>query len=480
LLPTEKINTVRKERTQVMSFSEKKSRSKSPTTTHTDAAGAGAAPKQLTPEEIRLAEERKAAALIEIEEKRMEALRRRQQDELNRIIERERTLAETQAKIARAEEEERKKKKLHDKKVAEEKAEEEKRRQAREEELKRIEREEAARRRALGRREAEVAEKLKKQQLIKEREIAKHAREMDEERKRKVEEARQKTEALLKAQEDVAEQNRLKMLERERRIVQQLEEKKERKRLELEEQREKSTKRIMEAIHKRIEEHERVEQEYDARQTQAAQRAKEKHKEELDALKKQAAQRTERNRLRFQRLVDAYQHRMDHRQEIIDKRNERDQVYGRIKAERDQEIAMMKFMTELKLQDKLENVERVARMNEFRRLQILQKIYTEDNKYEDIKQQRQAMLARHNDEAKNALARKHEIADTMERMRMSNDFTLLDKLFAQRNKKEKRVGTAKNDDDDGPATAAGGGGAAAGGGGGGGGHHDAPKLHQTI
>jgi hypothetical protein len=460
----EKIGFVRKERSHIMSFGDKKSRPVSPTN------GADA-PKQLIPEEIRAAEERKAAALLEIEEKRMEALRRRQQDELNRIIERERNLADTQAKIARAEEEERRKKKLHDKKVAEEKAEEEKRRQAREEELKNMERQEAARRRALGRKEAEVAEKLKKQHLMKEREMAKRAREMDEERKRKVEEARLKTEALLKAQEDLAEQNRLKMIEREKRILQQLADKKEKKRLELEEQREKSTKRIMEAIQKRVEEHERVEQEYEERQTQAAIRAKEKHKEEMEALKKQAQQRAERNRLRFSRLVDAYRNRMDHRQDIIDRREERDQVYGRIRAERDKEIAMMKFMTDLKLQDKWENVERVARMNEFRRLQILQKIYTEDNKFEDIKNQRQEMLDKHNEEAKQAMIRKHEISDIMERMRMTNDFTLLDKLFARRNHtKEERAGTAKIDEDDER-------------GGTSGGQHrgDAPKpLHQTI
>ena len=48
----------------------------------------------------------------------MEALRRRQQDELKRIMDREKTLAESQAKIARAEEEERRRKKAHDKKVA--------------------------------------------------------------------------------------------------------------------------------------------------------------------------------------------------------------------------------------------------------------------------------------------------------------------------------------------------------------------------
>lgn len=456
-----------------MGFTEKKARSTSP-----DAhGGAPSSPiKALTAEEIRLNEERKAAAMIAAEEKRMEALRKRQQDELDRIIEREKTLAESQAKLARTEEEERKRKKLHDKKVAEEKLEEEKRRAQREAELKQLEHDEAIKRRQLARKEAEVEEKLKKQHLIREREIMKRARELDEERKQKVEEARRKTEALLKLQEDLAEQNRLKMIEREARILQQLEEKKERKRQEIESQRDASLKRIEEAIHKRVEEHVKVETLFHQKQEHAAILAKENHKLELDRLKKQAQERNERNKLRFSRLVDAYRSRNQKRQDIILRREERDQVYGRIKEERDKEISMIKFHSELKLQDKLENVERVARMNEFHRLQILQKIYTEDNKYEEIKNSRDEMLRRHNDEAKNSMIRKHEITETMEKMRMTNDFTLLDKLFASRRNKKDRHGTAgggKYEDEDGL-------GATTGAGGGGGEANTKDRLAQTA
>lgn len=99
----EKIGLVRKERTTIMLFQEKKARSLSPQNTSNNNSNGNAnnaAPKTLTAEEIRLAEEKKAAALLELEEKRMEALRRRQQDELNRIIDRERTLAETQVQYS--------------------------------------------------------------------------------------------------------------------------------------------------------------------------------------------------------------------------------------------------------------------------------------------------------------------------------------------------------------------------------------------
>jgi acetolactate synthase regulatory subunit len=114
-------------------------------------------------------------------------------------------------------------------------------------------------------------------------------------------------------------------------------------------------------------------------------------------------------------------------------------VFDKIKEERDAHIAMMKFQSDLKLQDKLDNVERVARVNEFRRLQTLQKIQAQDMKYEDIQYKKTDLSKRHNEEAKHSLIRKHEISDAMEKMRMTNDYTLLDKLFdSKKNKRDKK------------------------------------------
>ena len=50
------------------------------------------------------------SGLVEQEERRIEALRKRQEKELNKIVEREQTMAQLQLKIKRAEEEEVKKK----------------------------------------------------------------------------------------------------------------------------------------------------------------------------------------------------------------------------------------------------------------------------------------------------------------------------------------------------------------------------------
>jgi hypothetical protein len=346
----------------------------------------------------------------------MEALRRRQEKELSKIIEREQTMAALQLKIKKTEEDEIKKKKQHDKKVAEQKIQEEKKKAQMEQEQKRLEAEEAEAKRQLARKEAEVEEKIKKNRLIMERQIAKEARMRDEERKMKMEEYKKKTEALIRAQEELAEQNKVKMIERETRIMNQLMEKKELKRQEMLESREKATKRIDEALEKHHELHEQKKLEFNQRTKEALQRAKANEIVDRERLKKQAEEREKKNSIRIGRLVDAYKRRKEHRQEIVERRNEKDKVFDRIKEEREAQIAMLKFQTDLKLQDKVDNVERVARVNEFRRLQTMQKIQSQNMKYEEIQAKRSELIRRHNDESKHSLIRKHEIGDAMERM----------------------------------------------------------------
>lgn len=437
----DKIEIVRNERNKILSYAEKKKLELSMTS---------GVKHDLTATAQDFGDKNKGSAMLEMEERRMEALRRRQEKELNKIIEREQTMAELQLKIKRAEEEEIRKKKLHEKKVAESKAAEEKKKAQMVLEAKQLELEEAEKKRELARKEAEVEEKIKKNRLKVERQIAKEARMRDEERKMKVEEYRKKTESLIKAQEDLAERNRLKMLEREARIMSQLEEKKEQKRQEVQKARDEAQQRIEEALHKHHELHEAKKAAFDQNQREAAIRAKENAILERERLKKQADDRDKRNTTRLGRLIDAYKTRREHRDDISNRRAEKDKGFDRIKEQRDAQTAMLKFSTDLKLQDKQDNVERIARVNEFRRLQTLQKIEAQDLKYATIQFQRRQLMEKHNEEAKQSLIRKYEISDAMERMRMTNDFTLLDKLF-EKKKKDKKSG--KGDDEEDPRLA---------------------------
>lgn len=109
--------------------------------------------------------------------------------------------------------------------------------------------------------------------------------------------------------------------------------------------------------------------------------------------------------------------------------------------------AFRKFQNDLKKSDKQENVERVARMNEFHRLQTLQAIHDADMRYERIQEQKSDLMRRHREEAKQSLTRKHAIANAMDLMRVTNDYTLLDQLFTD--KKSRRKKKNKGDDGDG-------------------------------
>ena len=151
------------------------------------------------------------------------------------------------------------------------------------------------------------------------------------------------------------------------------------------------------------------------------------------------------------------------------------------------------------MHDKIENVERVARMNEFKRLQTLRKIegeyvnpplssihpyhprlyyrialltpfpvllflpillllitcpilcyYLVDNeeRYESIQAQRKTLLEKRREEMKFSMLRKHEVSEIMDLMRITNDFTLLAKLSVKKAKPSTSMG-GKGDKDEG-------------------------------
>lgn len=147
-------------------------------------------------------------------------------------------------------------------------------------------------------------------------------------------------------------------------------------------------------------------------------------------------------------MVDAYRIRTEHRAEIVAKRNEKDQIFQKLKEERDEEHKYKLFTNAMKKADKMENVERVARINEFQRLQTLKAIHEADMRYENIQKQKDELMRRHREESKQSLNRKHAISNAMDLMRVTNDYTLLDQLFTEKKKKSKNRSHEDGDNDD--------------------------------
>mmetsp|Transcript_2733 Transcript_2733/g.2866 ORF Transcript_2733/g.2866 Transcript_2733/m.2866 type:complete len:237 (-) Transcript_2733:402-1112(-) len=185
------------------------------------------------------------------------------------------------------------------------------------------------------------------------------------------------------------------------------------------------------------------------RQKEASMRAGECVNMEKQKQKKQGDDRDKKNKLRLGRLLDAYKIRTSHRHDIVEKRSEKDKTYDRVQAERESHQAMLKFASDMKIHDKIENVERVARMNEFHRLQTLKRIEDAESRYDNIQRQRAEISYKHGEEVKLSLTRKHELSNVMDQMRISNDFSMLDKLFVSKKNKATTAGNTMRDNADG-------------------------------
>ena len=376
----------------------------------------------------------------------MEALKRRQEAELEKIMEREAAMAELYQKIARAEAEEHKKHKQHLKAVAAAKVEAEKKAKALAAKKKQAEEEEKARKKEIEKKEAAFAEKMKKIQAQEAKRLEREAKERERERIEKMEEYRKKTEALVQQQADLAEKNRILMLEREERVQAQMQEKKERKRIEVAEARAKAKARIDAAIQSAIAIQDQKKADFYARQAKAEELARENAKLEKIRLKEGAEAREKKAKVAYDRLVGAYNKRADRRDDIVRRSESKQGGYEKMQMERLERIRKNKFIASIKVQDKIENVERTARVNEFKRLQTLQSIEEGDRRYEEIQSRKKDLMSKYRSEQKRTLTRKHEIADAMETMRVTGDTKLLDRIF--NSNKDKSTGPADGDDEE--------------------------------
>ena len=133
------------------------------------------------------------------------------------------------------------------------------------------------------------------------------------------------------------------MIERESRVQNQLREKQETKKEEMKNEKEKAMKRIGEALDRHHILDEEKKTRFFEKQRDAGIRAGEVVTEDRMKVKQQAEDREKKNKQRLGRLLDAYRTRSSHRQEIAEKRQEKDKTFGKVQAERESHQAMLKF-----------------------------------------------------------------------------------------------------------------------------------------
>ena len=106
----------------------------------------------------------------------MDALKKRQEKELAKIVEREQVMITLQLKIKRVEDEDLHKRKLHEKKVADQKNQATKKNLVRLQELARIDKEDAERKKELAKKDQEFDEKMKLMQAEAEKKLIREVR----------------------------------------------------------------------------------------------------------------------------------------------------------------------------------------------------------------------------------------------------------------------------------------------------------------
>merc|ERR1711916_383819 len=208
----EKIGMVTKERERVMMERGRNS----------DNKGEGLDLVAMMEEEAR----QRSEAMMMAELARVEGLRRRQEKEIEKMVEKEKLVAELQKKTLKAENDAVKKEKERLKMVAKAKAAAAKKQVKFLQDTAEKERLQEQKRKEMMRKEEQVKKKLERERKKELKRLAEAMRQAEIETKAKQEAKRLQTETLLKAQADEAERNRLAMIEKEIKVRNQLAQKK--------------------------------------------------------------------------------------------------------------------------------------------------------------------------------------------------------------------------------------------------------------
>ncbi|CAM9703462.1 unnamed protein product [Chrysoparadoxa australica] len=378
------------------------------------------------------------AGILEMEAKRTIAIKKRQEREMQRVIENEQQMADLQAKILRGEEEELARQKEHAKNVALARAAAVERKRQAELDKKKAEDAEDQRRREMNLREKNLELKLLEAEKKNAVELAKAAAERNQQRIAREEARQQMVVDLIAAQEARAQKSKEIMMEREARVAAQLEKKKRAKHKEVLEKRSRAERRIQEALakNKKIQEDKR--RAYYMKQEAAQAKAAEQAVLNTEYIQKKIVAEQKKEEFLRKRLENSYRDRADHRADIINRRVEKDKFYAVVKAEREKEMAVRMLKNELSQQDKKENIERIKRIDQFVKLQTMKRIEEETHRSEAVAEQRQYLIDQRKSAALQAMHQKYCIKEAMERMKATNKFHSLDAILDGSGKKRRK------------------------------------------
>ncbi|OQS03609.1 hypothetical protein THRCLA_04071 [Thraustotheca clavata] len=378
------------------------------------------------------------STMVEMEEKRFQAMKVRQEREIASIIEMENRMAEIQKQNALRDAQDAKRKADWEKEKKEKRAALVAAKHEREILKKKTEDAEAAARRQRAKREAEkekaLLEEERRQEKLRQREMAE--RELD--RKQKAELHRRQTEELLQQQENKIMENRRRVIEREQQAQKKMAEANERRRQDASMRREKANLRIQAALEQNQTVMMKKKQDFEQKQELAAARAMEVHKKEMEELKERAERNRKEEEIRLQKVEAARNNQNERVDTIVKKRQQLESHLDVVYSERYKERTLKSVERDLTLDEKRANVERLKKVEEFNRIQTLIKISEEDERSRMIKVKKQALIDARKKIALDSLVRKHRIAEAVGNMRISNKWDNINEIMEGATSPEKK------------------------------------------
>jgi hypothetical protein len=332
------------------------------------------------------------SSMLKEERKRVEQMRRRQQKDIEQMMEFEMNIVKAQKEQKRLED-------LEEAKKQARAADREKKRLAATQRRAKMELakkmaldEEEERMKEQARRDYQFAEKQKREQQAMEKALAKQTREKELERRRLQANREKQQQDIQKAQEDMIQKRLAKMAEQEQKRVQRVE--REREEMLEKNQRKKALARTRikkaQAANEAIM-YKKREDFWDKEKANAV-RLKERKEAEHELMRLKFSMLETKNKKRLASRNRAMQNTEESAQKIERDRKERERRVAENAQSRFSTDMVAKTQAELRKKDKLDNIERMKRIDEFIRLQTLQKIEADNERTKHILKQREDLM----------------------------------------------------------------------------------------
>eukprot|EP00946_MAST-07B_sp_MAST-7B-sp1_P002786 g2786.t1 len=429
----EKLQQARSERAVIVSFLEEARKSGSTRLSPSfQKLAAAAAPSENGRQDTTSAKaEEIESSMLKEERKRVEQMRRRQQKDIEQMMEFEMNIVKAQKEQKRLED-------LEEAKKQARAAEREKKRLAAVQRRAKMELakkmaadEEEERMKEQARRDYQFAEKQKKEQAALAKAMAKQAREKELERRRLKAKREKQLEDIQKAQEARTQKRLAAMEEQERKRRQRME----RERAELLEKNQRKKALARARIQKAKANNEAImykkREDFWEKERANAVRMKERDEAEKEMMRLKSAKLDQKNKKRIASRKRALENTEQNARKIERQRREREKRVMENARNRYATDMVAKTRAELRKKDKLDNIERMKRIDEFIRLQTLQKIEADNERTKAIYKQRADLMAQRQMMGARQRLSKARLQEGVEKLRQTQRWDKLDEVIEQ-------------------------------------------------